>query len=137
MSTKLATVLAVPPDTPTGQRSTIAGARDALVQALNGVTGISATPAPPEVPATGCAWPRWVNSRATGHLEWPRVHTFDVYALLPAAATADTITQADALLEVLLPALAPVAVIDTAEPVLVQFGPDVTMPALVTRVTAR
>lgn len=113
-------------------------ARDDLVTALATVPGISALTTSPDAPVAGSAWPRWVQTRYVGgKLHLIAVNDYDVYAVLPNGAEAATVEQGDGLLPMLAAALLPVAAIDFAEPVSIQFDEGQTMPGIRIRLTPK
>jgi hypothetical protein len=112
-------------------------ARAALVGALGAVPGLTATSSAPDVPTAGATWPVWAQNTYGGTIGAPSVRTYDVFVILPAGYAPDTVDQADGLVDQVATALWPVAVIQTAEPVQIQFDSSNTMPGLRFRVVAR
>lgn len=109
-------------------------ARAALTAALGTVTGLSATPSAPDVPTAGAAWPVWAQTTYNGRVGAPAVSTYDVYVVLPAGYLPSTVDTADGLRDQVAGALWPVAVVQTSEPVQIQFDDSATMPGLRVRV---
>jgi hypothetical protein len=114
-----------------------ADTRAALVSALATVPGLSATRAAPDNPTAGATWPVWATTTYTGRVGSPGVHTYDVYVVLPAGYLPSSVDAADGLRDQVAGALWPVAVVQTAEPVSIQFDDSATMPGLRVRVVAR
>lgn len=110
-----------------------ATARDALVAALRGV-GLEATTYAPDNPVAGAAWPQWSITNPGGVLCDPSRHTFDVYAVLSAGEAESTVAAGDALVASVWPALSAVAAVLSAEPVLITFMDQTTMPGVRFRV---
>jgi hypothetical protein len=119
--------------TPVALRQTIAGALDGI-----GAVGdlvVHGYDAEPANPTAGSAWPvfREINP---GVLCGGLAYTYDVYAIVRAASPAVSATDAEALAEPLLAALAPigdwVAPIDAVQ---IQVADGQTMPALRARIT--
>jgi hypothetical protein len=112
-------------------------ARQAVVDVLATIDGLTPTLAMPDTPDAGAAWPVWAESRyRDGKLSRPLAHTYDVRVVLPAAYHPDTVDAADGLVEQVCAALSKVGNVDTAGPVLVVFEQNQTaMPGLSVRVT--
>lgn len=112
-------------------------ARTAVVDALATVPGLEPTPAMPDTPTAGAAWPVWAESRyAAGKLAHPVTHTYEVRVLLPAGYMPDTVDAADGIIEALMGALSKVGRVEAATPVTVVFDPEqLTMPGISVRVT--
>jgi hypothetical protein len=118
----------------------VSGAQDTrqtLVDALGAVQGLTATPSAPDVATAGATWPVWALTDYAGRLGAPSRRTYDVFVVLPAGYLPDTVDQADGLVDQVAGALWPVAVIQTAEPVQIQFDDSAVMPGLRVRVIAR
>lgn len=105
--------------------------------ALDGVGTIHATPAAPDSPTAGAAWPQWTQTTFDGHLCAPSRYAFSVYVVLPAGDAETTVAAGDQAVTDAAPALRRVADIDAAEPVLITFGDSTTMPGIRFRVTTR
>lgn len=112
------------------------GARASLVNALNSA-GLNATAYAPDSPTQNAAWPQWNITQWNGHVADPARYTFDVYAVLNGADAETTVTAGDEMVSQVAPALWPVAVIQSAEPVLITFGDGTTMPGIRFRVVSR
>lgn len=111
--------------------------RQAVVDALATIPGVSATLAMPDTPVAGAAWPVWTQSRqAPGKLAHPIAHTYDAVVLLPAGYHPDTVDAADGLIEQVIYALSKAGAVEPCEPVTVVFDPNqTTMPGIHARVT--
>jgi hypothetical protein len=107
-----------------------------LVTALTSV-GLNAAPVAPDSATTGAAWPQWTVTDFQGHLCDPSRYSFSVYVVLNAADPTTTVSEADDLVARAVPALARVAVVQAAEPVLITFGDKTTMPGIRFRVITR
>ena len=112
-------------------------ARQAVVDALALVPGLTATASMPPTPVAGAAWPVWAESHYRGgKLAHPIAHTYDVRVLLPAGYHADTVDAADGLVEQVMGALSKCGTVETVGPVLVVFESNQsTMPGISARVT--
>jgi hypothetical protein len=119
-----------------GRVSSADGTRTALVNALNSA-GLNATAYAPDSPTENAAWPQWSITNWNGHVCDPARYTFDVYAVLGAGDPETTVAAGDALVSQVAPALWPVAVIQSAEPVLITFADQTTMPGIRFRVVSR
>jgi len=117
--------------------ASIADSRAALVDALNSVPGVTATPVAPDSATGGAAWPAWTETAFNGHVADPSRHTFSVYVVLDAPEHETTVSQADALISGIGPALVGVAIVAAVEPVQITFGDQTVMPGLRFRVTTR
>lgn len=111
--------------------------RQAVVDALATVDGLTPTPAMPDSPQAGSAWPVWVESRyRAGKLSRPFVPTYEVRVILPAAYHPDTVEAGELLADQVAAALSKVGDVDVAEPVTVVFEQNQTaMPGVMARVT--
>lgn len=116
--------------------SSATDARAALVAVLNGA-GMSATTYAPDSPTPNAAWVQWTITEFNGHVGDPSRYTFDVYAVLDGADPETTVAAGDALVSTLAPVLFPVASVQSAEPVLITFGDQTTMPGIRFRVISR
>jgi hypothetical protein len=113
-----------------------ATARAVLVDALDGA-GFHASPAAPDNPTAGAAWPQWTGTTFNGHLCDPSEYAFSVYLVLNAGDAETTVNDGDAAVAAAAPALGAVAEISTAEPVLITFGDSTSMPGIRFRVVTR
>jgi len=111
--------------------------RQAIVDALNAVPGIVATPAPPDVPAPGSAWPSWTGA-ATGTL-CTLLDSWRVYVCLPNATMLHTVEGADALVQEVWAALLNLADVSNVAPAQITLsdpaGIGQTLPALMYTMT--
>lgn len=114
-------------------------ARESIRAALAAVPGLAAYGAAPDNPVDFDAFPRWALTNYTGgKLRNLAVHEYDALVILPAGYEPDTVAEGDALLDLVAKALAVVAEVRTADPVVLTFGPNQTpMPALRVRVLPR
>lgn len=114
-----------------------APARQAVVDALATVPGLTATASMPDTPDAGAAWPVWAESRyRDGKLSHPLAHTYEVRVVLTAAYHPDTVDAADGLVELVCRALSKVGTVDVAQPAQLVFETNQsTMPGLLVRVT--
>lgn len=114
-----------------------APARQAVVDALATIDGLTPTLAMPDTPDAGSAWPVWAESRyRDGKLSRPLTHTYEVRVILPAAYHPDTVDASDGLVDQVCTALSKVGNVDVAQPVSVVFEQNQTaMPGLLVRVT--
>jgi len=111
--------------------------RQAIVDALDTVTGVTGHLSIPDTPAAGDGWPVWESGAFRfGKLTQPIVHTYSAFVLLPAGYTPDVVDAGDSLVEQLMHALNKVGTVDVAEPVLVPVDNTSTMPAIRVRVAA-
>lgn len=112
-------------------------AREAVLDALETVPGLTVTPSMPNTPSRGCAYPIWAQSQfREGKLRNPLAHTYEVRVILPSAYHPETVDAADGLVEQVMAALAKVGSVDTAQPITVVFEANqTTMPGLSVRVT--
>jgi hypothetical protein len=118
--------------------NTAADDRTAVVEALAGVPGLSATPAAPDVPTAGAAWPVWDQTTYAGRLGAPSQPAYLVYCLLPAGYATETIDAGDQFVSDVVAALWPLGHIEYAEPVAVRFDDaGMTMPAIRVRLIIR
>ena len=112
--------------------------RAAIVAALAGGAGLSATPAPPDVPTAGAAWPVWDQTTYAGKLSLPAQPAYLIYVLLPAGYNPSTIDAGDQFITDVVSALWPLGNIEWAEPVAVRFDDaGMTMPAIRVRLVMR
>jgi hypothetical protein len=121
---------------PTRQARSTVAARAALVDALNGA-GFLASSAAPDSPTPGAAWPQWTSTAFDGHLCDPSRFSFSVYLVLTAGDSTTTVAAGDEAVAIAAPALAKVADIEAAEPVLITFSDSTTMPGIRFRLTTR
>lgn len=117
--------------------ASVADSRAALVEALAGVAGVTATPVAPDSATDGAAWPAWTETTFDGHLGDPSRHAFSVYVVLNGSEPNTTVDQADGLITAIAPALVGVAIVEAVEPVQITFGDQTVMPGLRFRVTTR
>jgi len=112
-------------------------ARQAVVDALATVPGLTAFPVMPDTPVAGAAWPVWSESAyRLGKLANPVGHTYDALVILPDGATLDTVDAGDGLVEQVMSALSKVGTVATCGPVQIPFNPNATtMPGISARVT--
>jgi len=112
-------------------------AREAVVEALATVPGLTASPTMPDTPVAGAAWPVWAESHYRGgKLAHPIAHTYDVRVLLPSGYHPDMVDAADGLIEEVMGALTKCGTVETVGPVLVVFEANQsTMPGISARVT--
>lgn len=111
--------------------------RSALVAALATVEGITAYPVTPDAVTAGAAWPNWVQNTYDGHLCETAVRTYEVLVTLPAAYIATTVDQGDSFVDTVAAAIMHIGMVTFAEPVLIPFQDNQTMPGLRFRVTLR
>jgi hypothetical protein len=104
--------------------------RAAIVQTLNGITGITATPAAPDQATAGAAWPRWIQTTYDGPMCTLARDQFDVLLTLPADYAPTTIDDGDAFRDVVGLALGRLGRVAYAEPVSISFADRQTMPGL-------
>ena len=121
----------------TSTRARPTDVRAALTAALGAVPGVTAYPSVPDQAVAGAAWVKWLQTTYDGKLEMPGTFTYECYLTLPADYLAETVGQGDAFLEVLIPALWPVAQVQYAEPVQIQFNDRQSAPGIRLRVTTR
>lgn len=112
-------------------------ARQAIVDALATVPGLTPSVVMPDTPVAGAAWPVWSESAyRAGKLANPLGHTYDVRVILPDGATLDTVDAGDGLVEQVMSALSKVGTVETAGPVQIIFDPNaLIMPGITARVT--
>jgi hypothetical protein len=113
-------------------------ARQAIVDALATIPGVSATPAMPDTPVAGAAWPVWsASSFSGGKMSNPITHTYNVVMVLPAGYLPDTVDASDGVVEQVMTALQKVGVVQDVTPGTVTFvDPEQTsMPGINARVT--
>lgn len=112
-------------------------AREAVVEALETIPGLTVTSSMPPTPTAGAAWPVWAESAyRSGKLTHPLSHTYEVRVLLPAGSHPDTVDAADGLIEQVAAALSKAGTVETLGPVIVVFDPNQTsMPGISARVT--
>jgi len=111
--------------------------RARIVEALNTVEGLTATPTTPDTPSKGSAWPVWEMTRFAGKLALVPVNDYAVLVVLPNGYAPETVEQADGFLPMVAAALAKVGTLTTAEPVAIQIADSSTMPGLRFRITPR
>lgn len=126
---------AVTGDLSASPRSRALGVRQSLVDAMNGVPGVVAGIAAPDVATAGASWPRWVQSTYHGKLCDVVQDTYDVFVVLPGDYLATTVESGDNFRDLIEPVLMRLASITYSEPVAVQFNDSQTMPGLRFRVT--
>lgn len=117
--------------------SAVSWERQAIVDALATVEGVSPHYTNPDAPVAGDAWPVWVIANFSGKLCRVVVNDFDVLAILPASYAPTTVESGDGLMPLLATALSKVGTVQTAEPVAIQVADSSTMPGLRVRVTPR
>jgi hypothetical protein len=125
---------------PGGRNSTRARpaeVRLTLTAALGAVSGVTAYPTMPDQAVAGAGWVRWIQTIYGGKLDVPGSFTYEAYVTLPAVYVSETVDQGDAFLEAVVPALWPVARVELAEPVIIQFQDRQSMPGLRLRVITR
>ena len=111
--------------------------RATLTAALGTVPGLTASPSIPDQATAGAAWVKWIQTTYTGNLETPGIYSYDAFLVLPAEYMAETVDQGDDFLAAVVPALWPLAVVEYAEPVAIQFNDRQTMPGLRLRIVSR
>ena len=117
---------------PTGPAST---SRAAIVAALRTVPQLNVRESAPETVQPFDAFPRWALTNYTGgRLSWLAVHEYDALVILPAGFEPDTVTEGDALLDLVAAALSAVGTVQTAEPIRLTFDNRTAVPALRIRV---
>lgn len=111
--------------------------RQAIVDALATVEGVTPHESAPDTITAGDAWPAWESGQyRTGKLAQPITHTYSVFVALPAGYLPDTVNSGDALAEPLMIALRKIGDVDLAEPVLIPVeNTGTTLPAIRVRVT--
>jgi hypothetical protein len=119
-----------------GTFQSAADARAALVRALE-YAGLNAGPVAPDSATPGAAWPQWTLTDFEGHLCDPSRYSFSVYVVLNAAEPETTVADGDDVVSRVAPSLFRVAIIQAAEPVLITFGDQTTMPGVRFRVITR
>ena len=129
--------LANPTTTNGAVRGAGADSRAKLVAALATVPGLLASSSVPDQATAGAAWPRWVQTTYSGRLCELSVHEYDVVVVLPADYAATTVDQGDVFRDLVAPVLNRVGSIAYAEPTLVAFNDNQTMPGIRFRVTCR
>lgn len=120
----------------TATATAVSDTRQAVLDALATVPGLTVTTTLPDTPMAGAAWVVWAESRyGTGKLSRPLTHTYEARVVLPAGWLPETVDTADGLLEALCAALSGVGALDSARPVNVQFDNGTSMPGISARVT--
>ena len=112
-----------------------AGTRQALVDALDTVDGLTGYPVAPDQATAGAAWPKWVQSTYAGHLCDTQEDTWEVFAVLPADYAPETVDQGDELRDRVAPVLVALGPVQYAEPVAIAFNDNQSMPGLRFRMT--
>jgi hypothetical protein len=114
----------------------VSDTRQAVLDALATVPGLTVTTTLPDTPMAGAAWVVWVESRyGAGKLSRPLTHTYEARVILPNGWLPETVDTADGLVEILCAALSAVGDLDNATPVLIQFDNATSMPGISARVT--
>jgi hypothetical protein len=113
-----------------------ASARAAVMDALT-AAGLAATAYAPDSPTPGAAWPQLSITNWNGHVCDPARYTFDAYVVLNGGDPETTIAAGDEAIATVPPALERVAVVQSAEPVLITFGDQTTMPGIRFRLVTR
>lgn len=114
----------------------VSDSRQAVLDALATVPGLTVSTTLPDTPMAGAAWVVWAESRfGTGKLSRPLTHTYEARVVLPAGWLPETVDTADGLIEQVAYALAGVGTLDVATPVLIQFDNATSMPGISARVT--
>jgi hypothetical protein len=114
----------------------VSDTRQAVLDALATVPGLTVSVTLPDTPMAGAAWVVWAESRyGTGKLSRPLTHTYEARVILPSGWLPETVDTADGLLEQLCAALSRVGELDNAAPVLIQFDNATSMPGISARVT--
>jgi hypothetical protein len=109
--------------------------RAAICDALREIGELSVHSTAPDTPVAWDAFPRWALSNYRGgRLAWLAVHEYDALVILPAGYEPDTVEQGDSLLDRVAYALSTVGVVQTAEPIQIQFNSGTAMPALRVRI---
>lgn len=112
-------------------------ARAGLVAALATVEGLTAYPTAPNQATAGSAWPKWVQTVYSGHLDTLALDTYEVLVTLPASYAEQTVDEGDAFRDVVAFALMAVATVTFVEPAQITFNDRQTMPGLRLRVTTK
>lgn len=114
----------------------VSDTRQAVLDALATIPGLTVSTTLPDTPQAGSAWVVWSASQyGTGKLSRPLTHTYEARVILPNGWLPETVDTADGLLEQLCAALASVGALDSATPVLIQFDNATSMPGISARVT--
>lgn len=114
----------------------VSPARQAVLDALATVPGLTVTTTIPDTPTAGAAWTVWAESRyGAGKLCAPLTHTYEARVILPAGWLAETVDAVDGLLSQLCAALSAVGTFDSAQPTQIAFDNGTSMPGLRARVT--
>lgn len=109
--------------------------RQAVVDALKTVPGLTVYPTAPNQPVAFDAFPRWALTNYTGgRLGSIARHEYDALVILPAGYEPDTVAQGDSLLDLVAAALMTVGVVQAADPISVTFQSGSAVPALRVRV---
>ena len=109
--------------------------RQAIVDALGAIPGLTAYATAPDQATAGAAWPRWQQTTYDGRLCELASDTYDVLVTLPADYQATTVDEGDGYRDVVAMALLAVGRIQYAEPVQVHFQDNQAMPGLRLRLT--
>jgi hypothetical protein len=109
-------------------------ARDELVAALASVDGLEAYRTAPAQATAGAAWPKWVQTVYSGHLDTLGRDTYEILVTLPASYAEQTVDEGDGFRDVVAFALLAVARVTFAEPAQITFNDRQTMPGLRLRV---
>lgn len=120
----------------TGTTSTRpAQTRQAIVDALGAIDGLTAYASAPDQATAGAAWPRWQQTTYDGRLCELAQDTYDVLVTLPADYLATTVDEGDGYRDVVALALIALGRVQYAEPVSITFNDRQAMPGLRLRLT--
>lgn len=109
--------------------------RQAIVDALGAIPGLTAYACAPDQATAGAAWPRWQQTTYDGRLCDLAVDTYDVLVTLPADYQATTVDEGDGYRDVVALALIELGRVQYAEPVRITFNDNQAMPGLRLRLT--
>ena len=109
-------------------------ARAGLVAALDTVDGVTAYSTAPNQATAGAAWPKWVQTVYSGHLDVLGRDTYEILVTLPASYAEQTVDEGDGFRDVVAFALMPTARVTFAEPAQIMFNDRQAMPGLRLRV---
>lgn len=112
-----------------------------IVTQLGSITGITPYESEPATKHPGASWPALRGNAASGGVlcGWRRPRIYDVFTVLPNAASADTANRAEELIEEFVEALEPLGELSggefAAEVVQIRFDDTSTVPGLRVRLT--
>lgn len=106
-------------------------ARQAILDALATIEGVTPYPSMPDVATAGAAWPSWTETTTTrAKLAHALTRTYEVVVVLPADYLPETVDEAEGFDAELAAVLLTVGPFDRITPAMVTFDDNNAMPAI-------